>query len=99
MPTDTEELLIFAHMYYKENKDIRDIAAEVNCAESKVRRRIKEARDRGMVEVLIISPTNYNHLLDLQAKVKFTYDLKDVIVTPGREDVMEVESNPAKEAV
>jgi DNA-binding transcriptional regulator LsrR (DeoR family) len=99
MATEIEEILLIAYKYYREGKRINEIAVEMNWTEMKVRRRIKAAKDRGMVEILIISPPTFNYLLDLQSKLKFAYDLKDVVVIPGREDIMDIDSSPEKEAI
>jgi deoxyribonucleoside regulator len=99
MPTEIEELMLFAHKYYREDKDIRVIAEEMNVNESTARRRIKKAKDLGMVKILIVPPPDYNELSDLQTKIRITYNLKDAVIVPGREDVMDINSGPEKEAV
>jgi DNA-binding transcriptional regulator LsrR (DeoR family) len=75
------------------------VADELRLERSFVSRRIKEAKLRGMVHILVTPPAQVQELRGLERRLKSQYPLKEVTVIPGREDVMDVEGSADKESV
>ncbi len=96
-----EDALTFhiALRYYAEGKTAQEVADELRLERSFVSRRLKEARLRGMVHILVTPPVQLQELRGLERRLKAQYPLKEVTVIPGREDVMDEESSADKESV
>jgi DNA-binding transcriptional regulator LsrR (DeoR family) len=96
-----EDALTFhiALKYYVEGKTAQEVADELRLERSFVSRRLKEARLRGMVHILVTPPVLVQELRGLERRLKSLYPLKEVTIIPGREDVMDVESSADKESV
>ena len=75
------------------------MADELRVERSFVSRRLKEARLRGMVHILVTPPVRVQELRGLERRLKSQYPLAEAVVLPGREDVMDVEESPDKESV
>jgi DNA-binding transcriptional regulator LsrR (DeoR family) len=85
--------------YFVEGKTAQEVAEELRLERSFVSRRLKEARLRGMVHILVTPPMQLQELRGLERRLKARYPLREVTVIPGREDVMDVESSADKESV
>lgn len=99
MSTPAEELLVLLRMRYLEDKTYSQIAEAMTSTIAAVRKKIKQAEDRGMIKILLIPPPDYNYLSELEIKLRFNYSLQGAHIVPGREDVMKQDESPAKEAV
>jgi DNA-binding transcriptional regulator LsrR (DeoR family) len=88
-----------AWMYFAEGKTTQEVADELRVERSFVSRRLKEAKLRGMVHILVTPPVRVQELRGLERRLKSQYPLSEAVVLPGREDVMDVEGSPDKESV
>jgi DNA-binding transcriptional regulator LsrR (DeoR family) len=84
--------------YFVEGKTAQEVADELRLERSFVSRRLKEARLRGMVHILVTPPVQMQELRGLERRLKSQYPLKEAVVIPGREDVMDAESSADKES-
>ena len=76
---DRDELLAFvAEKYYLDDQRQSDIAAMIGLTRSAVSRMLTEAREKGIVEVIIHHPFQYDH--DLEDKLREKLGLKHVAV-------------------
>ncbi|WP_287371827.1 sugar-binding transcriptional regulator [Oceanithermus sp.] len=73
-----------ASLYYEEQKTQQEIAALLGISRSGVSRLITEARERGVVEIIVHHPLQTAP--DLAAELQQRYGLKDVRVLAGREE-------------
>ncbi len=96
-----DEALTFhiAWKYFCEEKTTQEVADELRVERSFVSRRLKEARLRGMVHILVTPPVRVQELRGLERRLKSQYPLAEAVVLPGREDVMDAEESPDKESV
>jgi DNA-binding transcriptional regulator LsrR (DeoR family) len=85
--------------YYVEGRTAQEVADDLRLERSFVSRRLKEARLRGMVHILVTPPVQLQELRGLERRLKAHYPLKEAVVVPGREDVMDAESSADKESV
>jgi DNA-binding transcriptional regulator LsrR (DeoR family) len=85
--------------YYTEGKSTQQVADELRLERSFVSRRLKEARLRGMVHILVTPPVALQELRGLERRLRSEFPLQDAIVIPGREDVMSVDGSADKESV
>lgn len=76
---ERDELLVtVASLYYEQDQNQQQIAARLEISRSSVSRLIKEARDRGIVEIQIRRPIHRNHELE-QALIE-RFALRDAYV-------------------
>jgi DNA-binding transcriptional regulator LsrR (DeoR family) len=96
-----DEALTFhiAWKYFCEEKTTQEVADELRVERSFVSRRLKEARLRGMVHILVTPPVRVQELRGLERRLKSQFPLAEAVVLPGREDVMDAEESPDKESV
>lgn len=85
--------------YFTENMTAQEVADELRVERSFVSRRLKEAKLRGMVHILVTPPVNVQELRALERRLRSQFPLKEVTIVPGREDVMDVEGSADKESV
>ncbi|MFZ7133924.1 MAG: sugar-binding transcriptional regulator [Eubacteriales bacterium] len=77
-----EELLIRAsELYYQQNLSQNEIAEFFSISRPTVSRLLDEAKETGIVEIIIHSPINKN--IQLSKKVRQTFNLKDAVVLKG----------------
>ena len=100
-PRAEDDALTFhiALKYYVENKTAQEVADELRLERSFVSRRLKEARLRGMVHILVTPPVQLQELRGLERRLKSQFPLKEAVVIPGRDDVLDEEASADKEAV
>ena len=89
---------LIARKYYVEGKTAETVAGEVSLEVTAVRRRIREARDRGMVHILVTPPPSYTELAELRLRVQSRFGLQDVIIVPGAGNVMDQTGDPNNES-
>jgi DNA-binding transcriptional regulator LsrR (DeoR family) len=96
-----EDALTFqiALQYYVDGRTTQEVADNLRLERSFVSRRLKEARLRGMVHILVTPPTLVQDLRGLERRLKSQFPLQEVTIIPGREDVMEADSSSDKESV
>ncbi len=76
---DRDELLAFvAEKYYQEDKKQTEIAERIGLTRSAVSRMLTEAREKGIVEIIIHHPFQFDH--DLEDKLQSALNLKYVSV-------------------
>lgn len=68
------------HLYYEQNLNQKEISKIMNVSVSTVSRMLKEAQERGMVEIVIKYP--YATIPSLAKELKVKYNLKDAYVLP-----------------
>ena len=85
--------------YYVEGRTAQEVADELRLERSFVSRRLKEARLRGMVHILVTPPIQLQELRGLERRLKAQFPLREVVVIPGREDVMEADGSADRESV
>ena len=71
-----------AEMYYSQRKDQSAIASEIGVTRSMVSRMLTEARNRGIVEIKILRPIQYE--LDLEEAIRKRYGIDTVFVVSVR---------------
>ena len=67
-------------LYYVQELTQAEVARRLGLSTSKVNRLLQQARRQGMVEIVIRTP--FQHLFDLEARLKAAFDLSDVAVIP-----------------
>lgn len=67
-------------LYYLEELTQADIAARLGLSVPKVNRMLQDARRQGLVEITIKTP--FQHLFDLEARLKAIFGLRDAVVIP-----------------
>jgi len=88
-----------ARKRFAQGKSVGEIAVEEGLDPSTVRRRLRQATEMEIIHVLVTPPIHHLQLTNLQIEVQERFQLKDAIIFPGLEDVMDEESSPEKEAV
>ena len=83
MPSDKELLAEIASMYYEQDLIQSEIARQVGLSRPKVSRLLKEARDLGVVKILIDYPWNTD--AELEAQLLSRYSLKAVRVLVSKD--------------
>lgn len=83
MPTYNDIRLInnVLNLYYVEKLTQSDIAKQLNLSTAKVNRLIQHAREQGYINFVVRTP--YQHLFDLENRIKAVFDLQEVIVIPA----------------
>ncbi|MCL4377919.1 MAG: hypothetical protein M1479_08635 [Actinobacteria bacterium] len=83
-----EELIAkVAHMYYKQDMDLREIGKIFNVSYATISRLLKKGRETGIIEVFINNPSDKLH--DLELEIKNTFNIREVFAV----NVQETDSN------
>jgi DNA-binding transcriptional regulator LsrR (DeoR family) len=69
------------HLYYEEKMTQSDIAERLNLSTSTVNRHLQRARELGYVTFVIRTP--FQHLFDLENRLKAVFGLQEAIVIPA----------------
>lgn len=84
-PGQQQSLLArIAHRYYVANQTQEEIGREFGFSRPKVQRLLGRARQTGIVDIRIAQPAGLN--LDLEDRLRSTFDLVDAIVAPSNSD-------------
>ena len=83
-----------AHFYYREKLNIQDVGARLGISRFRVSRYLKEAEDRGIVEIRI-NDTGL-HYETMAVEIEEKYDVKQIVVVPVTSDM---ESESVRKAV
>lgn len=67
-------------LYYVQELTQAEVARRLGLSTTKVNRLLQQARRQGMVEVIIHAP--FQHLFDLEARLKAIFDISDAVVIP-----------------
>lgn len=80
MREDIMLLTKVSYMYYLDNLSQQEIADQLELSRSKVSRLLQEAREKGIIEIKIV--TSVTRCFDLERMVKEKYGISEVIVVP-----------------
>ena len=79
---------------------IDSLAADRGVEQSTIRRWLSRARKEGVVRTLVVPPLSDEERTTLRQDVRYTFQLEDVVLVPGREDILDVQDESApKEAL
>lgn len=79
-----EELIAkVAHMYYKQDMDLRKIGKVFNVSYATISRLLKKGRETGIIKVFINNPSDKLH--DLELEIKNTFNIKEVFAVNVQE--------------
>jgi DNA-binding transcriptional regulator LsrR (DeoR family) len=67
-------------LYYEQELTQAEVARRLGLSTTKVNRLLKQAREQGMVEIIIRTP--FQHLFDLESQLKAIFGLTDAVVIP-----------------
>ncbi len=84
MPTDKELLAEIASMYYEQDLIQSEIARQIGLSRPKVSRLLKEARDLGVVKILIDYPWNTDPELESEFLSRYSLKAVRILVSKGR---------------
>lgn len=82
-PADYGEIQLIGqalNLYYLEELTQAQVAQQLGLSTAKVNRLLKQARREGMVEITIHTP--FQHLVDLESRLKAIFGLGDAVVIP-----------------
>lgn len=71
-------------MYYDQNLNQREIAKRLHLSRPKVSRLLKQAREQGVVQVVIVSPDG--DFLELESALEERYGLREVLIVDADEN-------------
>jgi DNA-binding transcriptional regulator LsrR (DeoR family) len=86
--------------YYELGHSVDELAAALNVDQSTIRRKLSQARKEGLVRTLVVPSLNHAELASLEQDVRYKFELEDVVLVPGREDILDMKEETApKEAM
>ena len=86
--------------YYELGQSVDELAADLNVDQSTVRRRLSQAKRDGLVRTLVVPPLDSTELTRLEQDVRYKYELEDVVLVVGRDDILDMtEETAPKEAM
>jgi len=86
--------------HFELGQSVDELAAAMNVDQSTIRRRLSQAKKDGLVRTLVVPPLDYAELTKLEQDVRYRFDLESVVLTAGREDIMDMpDETAAKEAL
>ena len=86
--------------HYELGHSVDELAADLDVDQSTVRRRLSRAKKEGLVRTLVVPPLDHTDLTKLEQDVRYKFELEDVVLVPGREDILDMkEETASKEAV
>ena len=68
-------------LYYLEDRTQAEIAQRLGLSTAKVNRLLRQAREQGFVDIAVRTP--FQHLFDLEARLKAVFGVRDVMVIPA----------------
>jgi DNA-binding transcriptional regulator LsrR (DeoR family) len=71
-------------LYYEDGLNQSQVAEELGLSSAKVNRLIKQAKDRGLVEIKIHTPLQ--NLVELEDRLTSTFGIKDAVIVPKLSD-------------
>jgi DNA-binding transcriptional regulator LsrR (DeoR family) len=99
-PRPEGELVDLAIRHYELGERIDALAADRGVEQSTIRRWLSRARKEGIVQTLVVPPLSDEERTTLRQDVRYTFQLEDVVLVPGREDFLDISDETApKEAM
>ncbi len=93
---DDERLMVkICEMYYNQDINQKLIATELGLSRPTVSRILQNARERGIVKI-IIDPIFGNNYVDLEKKLESRYGLKEVFIVDMKQDNRDQKDELAK---
>jgi len=85
-----DENLLFeiAKMHFEQGMTQSEVATNLRLSRAKVNRLLQTARDRGIVRVLVVPSLSHAYLHSIEDSLKAAYGLQDVLLIPGREEIL-----------
>lgn len=94
------ELVDLAVRYHELGEPIDALASDRGVEQSTVRRWLSRAKKDGLVRTLVVPPLNDEESTRLRQDIRYKYQLEDVVLVPGREDLLDaMEGTAPKEAL
>lgn len=94
------DLVDVAVRHYELGEPIDSLAADRGVDQSTIRRWLSRARSEGIIRTLVVPPLTEDDRTSLRHEVRYQFELEDVVIVPGREDVLNVAEGAAtKEAL
>ena len=91
----SRDLVDVAVRHYELGESIDALATERGVDQSTIRRWLARAKSEGIVRMLVVPPFTDEDRTALGQDVRYQFDLEDIVIVPGREDVS---GNPAENA-
>ncbi len=85
-------MLRAAKLYYEEGLSQAQIARRLLMSRPEVSRLLAAAREAGIVRITVVPPTPQEYLEQLRRRVRDRFELREVILAPGREDIPDQET-------
>ena len=89
------ELVDVAIRHYELGEPIDALAADRGVDQSTIRRWLSRAKKEGIIQTLVVPPLNDEDRTALGQDVRYRFELEDVVVVPGREDVFDATAESA----
>ena len=94
------ELVDVAIRHYELGETIEALAADRGVDQSTIRRWLSRAKRDGIVRTLVVPPLSDEDRTGLRQDVRYAFELEDVVLVPGREDLLDTSTGTAtKEAL
>ncbi|MFQ5614043.1 MAG: sugar-binding transcriptional regulator [Anaerolineae bacterium] len=86
-----DDALLFeiAKLHFEQGLSQAQVAEVKGMSRVKVNRLLQAARDRGIVRVLVVPRLGHAYLRAIEDELKAAYQLRDVLLVPGREEIHE----------
>ncbi len=85
-------MLRAARMYYEDGLSQQQIARRLFVSRPEVSRLLSGARKAGIVRIIVVPPTRQEYLEQLRRRLRERFELRDVILAPGREEIPDQET-------
>jgi deoxyribonucleoside regulator len=86
-------LFEIAKLHFEHGLSQGEVARRLGLSRVKVNRLLQIARDRGIVRVLVVPRIGHAYLRHIEDDLKAAYQLKDVLLIPGREEILQEKLN------
>ena len=94
------ELVDVAIRHYELGETIEALAADRGVDQSTIRRWMSRAKRNGIIRTLVVPPLSDEDRTGLRQDVRYAFELEDVVLVPGREDLLDTSTGTAaKEAL
>jgi len=75
--------------HFELGEPIEELAADRGVDQSTIRRWLSRARREGIIRTLVVPPLSDEDRTTLRHEVRYKFELEDVVIVPGRTDVMD----------
>ncbi|MCH8311304.1 MAG: helix-turn-helix domain-containing protein, partial [Chloroflexi bacterium] len=83
------DLVDVAVRHYELGEPIEELAADRGVDPSTIRRWLSRARSEGIVRTLVVPPLTNDDSTTLRHELRYRFELEDVVIIPGRADVLD----------